>query len=337
MCGSMKYIASNENENENGFGFQNFGEGVNATDLSLLANGDVTMQSFFDSPQHYPTNWNAPASQSEINLCIMGGVPLALSFQDNRRTSDPVTATPESHMPMDWNIPAPPLSNPSTRPRPLPTDLQYGSDQNFSSGKLAYVAPNPKESLEGLTQQQDRCMNAVQLSESAAPTRRPTPDPSVMHLNLRTAPRQPNQIYHTMPMSTGTGAGKHGLGGEPASAIPTSVGLKRKANNCASPSDSPSADGANYDDGSLKKRRKSAAKIGGKKPNLTAEQKAQNHKNSEGKRRGITAVGFDNLKKIVPGLAVGTHSRASMLDAAHHFCVKLMQGNDELRAILDRT
>ncbi|CAN8104335.1 unnamed protein product [Discula destructiva] len=255
--------------------------------------------------------------------------------QEHRRIIEALEA-PNTEMFVPWFDP-PKDSRPQRALAPTTTYLDYGSDSRFN-GNHPYKPQNDKESFEGLTQEQDRYLSAVKLSESAGPTRQPSPD--FVGLQLRTkGPSDSLSIRRRSLVATDMGARKLSLDEvEPQSATTTKStgGRKRKTtiNNLRASTGSPSADGIDNDDG-RKKRRKSAAAGGAtKKANLTEDQKRENHIKSERKRRGVIDVGFKNLNKMVPVLRDQSPSKATTLTSAHDFYVETMIGNQELKDML---
>lgn len=245
--------------------------------------------------------------------------------QERRRMSESIEVSHEDIF-KKWAFEGNTFPNTPRQPRAsAPVNLQYGSDLRFA-GNQPFLPQSEKESYEGLSQQQDRYMKAVTLSDSVDSTRLPSPELGQSRgLSLRTTSRPDSLSIDT---NSHRRAKRPSVDNEePQSATSRAMGRKRKSNN-RDATDSPGADGA---DGK-KKRRKSAGTA--KKENLTEKQKRENHIKSERKRRGVIDVGFKNLNKMVPSLVGQNPSKAATLTSAHEFFVEMTVGNAELRNML---
>lgn len=67
------------------------------------------------------------------------------------------------------------------------------------------------------------------------------------------------------------------------------------------------------------------------KPNLSEEQKRQNHIASEQKRRLMIGQGFEEMDELVPELKGANHSKSVKLEIAARFLTDLIEGNSFLR------
>ncbi|ROV95100.1 hypothetical protein VSDG_05787 [Cytospora chrysosperma] len=214
--------------------------------------------------------------------------------QEGRRMSQSSHAAEQEAVLATWMYGPEARSNHRQTAPPAPIDLQYGTDQNFSNKNRPFVPPSEKESTEAIHQDHLRYLNAIRLTNSANPTRQPSPvfgsEETLSSLKTRAPPP-----------------------------------IKVEANGDRDVSKSPSAEGAGSG-----KRRKSSAAV--KRENLTEDQKRENHINSEKKRRKVIQVGFENLSHIVPDIKGGNPSKSAMLEATVAWLQDLLDGNEALKA-----
>lgn len=250
--------------------------------------------------------------------------------QEGRRMSQSSHAAEQEAVLATWMYGPEARSNQRQTAPPAPIDLQYGTDQNFSNKNRPFVPPSEKESTEAIHQDHLRYLNAIRLTNSANPTRQPSPvfgsEETLSSLKTRAPPPikvEANGDRTKKWRKNSKRDEDEDDEEEPQSAVSKTSARKRKPKGDVSKS--PSAEGAGSG-----KRRKSSAAV--KRENLTEDQKRENHINSEKKRRKVIQVGFENLSHIVPDIKGGNPSKSAMLEATVAWLQDLLDGNEALRA-----
>ncbi|KAL6871172.1 hypothetical protein J3F83DRAFT_734463 [Trichoderma novae-zelandiae] len=228
----------------------------------------------------------------------------------------------------------------NSTPRAVPVDYQWGSDSNFNLHQ-GYTPEANKETVEIQQQEQLKCLECLEPSQSAATTRpsSPTNSQSTFSIGLprdvSEAAERPNDDDDDAPprkrrkskiKKDSTEEADEGANGTKPVA-----GRRRKAkgDRTGSMSSPP------MDIGATGKRRKSAVNgVKQSRENLSEEQKRENHIRSEQKRRTLIKEGFDDLCEIVPGLRGGGFSKSTMLTMTAEWLEELLLGNRELTSQL---
>lgn len=220
-----------------------------------------------------------------------------------------------------------------------PVDLRWGSDAGFGTGQ-GFIPPIGQATVEALEQNKISSLDCLEPhSSTAASTRPPSPivtrNPglqrkqssiAVEELGSDTAGEEPKpRKRRKNKIKTEEDEDEH----EDGQKAPRKRRTKSMAGATA-----PAA----RESPPLSKRRKSAVSSGAKptRENLTEDQKRENHIKSEQKRRTLIKEGFDDLGELVPDLRSGGFSKSAILVMAGDFLEDLIQGNQVLRAMLDK-
>ncbi|KJZ80392.1 hypothetical protein HIM_00242 [Hirsutella minnesotensis 3608] len=223
----------------------------------------------------------------------------------------------------------------SPQRKPPSSDLQWGSDSNF--GPPQGYAPEPnKESVEVMQQTQLKCLECLEVNQSAANTRPSSPNHGRFAHDHHDGPTfiKREEDASAPPRKRR----KSEIVREPIDDDDDDIdddsnasksGRKRKTKSERNGSSPPADTAANG------RRRKSTVN-GPKAPreNLSEEQKRENHIRSEQKRRTLIKEGFDDLGELVPGLKGGGFSKSTTLAMAADWLEDLLRGNKALSAQL---
>lgn len=214
------------------------------------------------------------------------------------------------------------------------TDVQYGSDSNFSQLQ-GYTFTPDKETAENMSKEQLKYLDCLEPSKSADNTRPGSPnhaqtarsqhfaEPLKRPEDVETPPRKRRKSKNSKEVNDDDGEA------ESSSGVKAPRRRKPKSERGASISANP------VDNTPGGKRRKSSANgIKAPRENLSEEQKRENHIRSEQKRRTLIKEGFDDLCDLVPGLRGGGFSKSTMLTMAADWLEELVRGNEALAAQL---
>ncbi|EXU99865.1 helix-loop-helix DNA-binding domain protein [Metarhizium robertsii] len=218
--------------------------------------------------------------------------------------------------------------------KPVLGDFQWGSDASFSDAQ-GYVPEPRKESVESMHQTQMKCLECLEVNQSAANTRPASPangqaissnGDGPAYIKREEDPNAPPRKRRKSKNVRGTAVDEDG-DDDDDDATSSKSGRKRKTKSerSASGSEPPS------DTTAGSRRRKSG--VNGAKPpreNLSEEQKRENHIRSEQKRRTLIKEGFDDLGELVPGLKGGGFSKSTTLAMAAEWLDELLRGNKAL-------
>lgn len=217
--------------------------------------------------------------------------------------------------------------------KPALADFQWGSDASFSDVQ-GYVPEPRKESVESMHQTQMKCLECLEVNQSAANTRPGSPangqatssngDGSA-YMKREEDPNAPPRKRRKSKNVRGAAADEDDEDDDDATSSKSGRKRKTKSERSASGSEPPS------DTTGGSRRRKSG--VNGAKPpreNLSEEQKRENHIRSEQKRRTLIKEGFDDLGELVPGLKGGGFSKSTTLTMAAEWLDELLRGNKAL-------
>ncbi|PHH65158.1 hypothetical protein CDD81_3289 [Ophiocordyceps australis] len=211
-------------------------------------------------------------------------------------------------------------------------DFQWGSDSSFGPAQ-GYAPEASNESLDCLQKTHLKCLECLEVSNSATNTRPSSPNNNGSFDNdgddsiyVKTEDDLSGPPRKRRKSKNFRDAGDEEDDDDLAAAR---SGRKRKPRServdTSPASDTPTSG----------RRRKSVAS-GSKVPreNLTEEQKRENHIRSEQKRRTLIKEGFDDLGELVPGLKGGGFSKSTTLAMAAEWLEELLRDNKALSAQL---
>lgn len=218
--------------------------------------------------------------------------------------------------------------------KPAVGDFHWGSDASFSDLQ-GYVPEPRKESVESMHQTQMKCLECLEVNQSAANTRPGSPsnngqatssngDGSI-YIKREEDPNAPPRKRRKSKNVRGTTADEEDDEDDDGSGSKSGRKRKTKSERSASGSEPPS-------DTTAGGRRRKSAVSASKAPreNLSEEQKRENHIRSEQKRRTLIKEGFDDLGELVPGLRGGGFSKSTTLSMAAEWLDELLRGNKAL-------
>ncbi|EFY87429.1 bHLH family transcription factor [Metarhizium acridum CQMa 102] len=218
-------------------------------------------------------------------------------------------------------------------PKPVLGDFQWGSDASFSDVQ-GYVPEPRKESVESMHQTQMKCLECLEVNQSAANTRPGSPangqaassnGDGPVYIKREEDPNAPPRKRRKSKNVRGTAVDEDDDDDDDDTSSKSGRKRKTKSERSASGSEPPS------DTTAGSRRRKSG--VNGSKPpreNLSEEQKRENHIRSEQKRRTLIKEGFDDLGELVPGLKGGGFSKSTTLAMAAEWLDELLRGNKAL-------
>ena len=240
---------------------------------------------------------------------------------------------------------APAGAGPHNRqPRPMPTEVQFGSDPGFN--RLNFVPRSQNETSDAMIADQLATLGCLQRNDSAAPTRAPSPTSWAPHAadaisGSSTAPfNQPGPTAYRLPPSKEpandespppTKRRKSSKAGEARAVDDSKPAETRRRKVPKTPS--PEAEAAAATGGKRGKGSKESAGRKGARANLTDDQKRNNHIASEQKRRNVIKDGYQMLDTLVPGLAVGGYSKSIALGVTADWVQTLVAQNQRLREV----
>ena len=229
------------------------------------------------------------------------------------------------------------------RPRPMPTEVQFGSDTGFN--RLNFVPRSQNETSDAMIADQLATLGCLHRNDSAAPTRAPSPISWAPHAadaisGSSTAPfNQPGPTPYRLPPSKEpsnsespppTKRRKSSRAGEAKAVVDPKPAETRRRKVPKTPSPEAEAAAAG---GKRAKGSKESASRKGARANLTDHQKRNNHIASEQKRRNVIKDGYQMLDTLVPGLAVGGYSKSIALGVTADWVQTLVVQNQRLREV----
>jgi hypothetical protein len=249
-------------------------------------------------------------------------------FKEENRRSGQVTEVDHTFTRWMWGS-----KEKTPVPKPVLGDFQWGSDASFSDAQ-GYVPEPRKESVESMHQTQMKCLECLEVNQSAANSRPASPinghttssngDGSV-YMKREEESNAPPRKRRKSKNVRGTTADVEDDDDDDTTSSKSGRKRKTKSERSASGSEPPSDT-----TGSGRRRKSGISASKQARENLSEEQKRENHIRSEQKRRTLIKEGFDDLGDLVPGLKGGGFSKSTTLSMAADWLDELLRGNKTL-------
>ncbi|KAG7285294.1 hypothetical protein NEMBOFW57_009916 [Staphylotrichum longicolle] len=238
-----------------------------------------------------------------------------------------------------------PASRPyNRRPHPALNEVQFGSDPGFNS--KSFVPQSQSETSDAMMRDQIATLSCLERTDSAAPTRAPSPTawappqppdaarrkssiPLDQLGQIPYAPATSNDpthdgAYPAMKRRRSSKTGEVKVGDDPnqtglSAAPPAQTAAPARAAGLAANSAPRS------------RNRNGAGARRTPRTNLSEDQKRNNHIASEQKRRNVIKEGYPMRNALVPGLNVGGYSKSIALNLTADWIQGLVTGNEKLR------
>ncbi|KAK3989856.1 hypothetical protein QBC44DRAFT_79089 [Cladorrhinum sp. PSN332] len=284
------------------------------------------------------------------NMPILSGRP-----QQHSGHAESVDSSRHFHDHNMYGLPAAPSFSRQSRPSRQPPPISFGTDPNFNSGGF-YVPSSTRDTSDAIAAGTLATLGCLERNPSAAPTRAPSPALPTPSAHIpETIVEHANDELHQRPVKRRKSSRPDDeqkpkayqpdvtsiIATEETTPTPTTIPSPGGTPTSAATKNTTSTtvtspQGAATPPTAGKRKRPSTAPPKTSRENLTEEQKRNNHIKSEQKRRNVIKTGFDVLNKVVPACKGGGYSKAVILNHTYDFVVKLHQGNQELRNLLEK-